>query len=485
MKLKIMLLTFTSFSLFAMENPGKRLADETIEQLQGESKTQRRQEEAVYPLASLPGLPDELKVAITQYLLDTPGNDDGIRLLNAAQNIRSLFISNKEYKRLLDDVDLAGQIIKELAVRYTANDLVAAAITFNTNAASKWLAQHIRNRKFNPDGSLKETDKLSEADLKLTDDVQRAFDYAADNERVDILRFLIEHQPIFANMLVNTFVNDQPTKLPLLEIAFGKQNAPMLRLLLRSGARITSSIITAAAAQESPFALEHLKAAGVDLNARYDGDFLIHYAYTEPVIAYLVAQGADINAKNSKNRTALEEALLAEQFDIANRLLQHGADPNIQNERGWTALHLALYKNADVATLKNILSKFTNLEIAEQDGNTPLALAIIMYNPDAIELLLTRGARLPERVHIVQPNGTVGALSPLAYLLLRPLDNAQVPVFLRVLDLVLASGADPNEIIIDPNLGETSSLLGYVQKKPLNAINRLVSTLLRNYGAHE
>jgi ankyrin repeat protein len=464
--------------------PRKRTVQEAIEQ--ETPKAQRVSEEITYPLASLPGLPNELQITLAEYLYNAPGANNEFKLLNAATNIRNLFSLNKRYKELLDDVDLAGKIIQALAQRYTNNDLVNAAITFNTNAASIWLAQQIEQQLVGSDGTIVPETTLQADALRLYNDLQRALDFAVNNNRFDILRFLLTYQPILANWQVNTIINNVEDRLPLLEVALYRENAEMVRILLTAGAKITNAIVASAAANDTPFALQQLRAAGVNLNARYDGESLFHFANNEQVIAYLVAQGADINVENNKGLTALQDALYKSQFTIANLLLAYGADPNIQNEFGDTALHSALIKKAPRETIAMIVNKITNLEVTNADGNTPLALAILGYDRATIELLLSRGAQLPPVIYESGTHGNVSAISPLVFIL-RMAGETDPRELIKIVELLLAHGANPNEMIADPNTGTQTTLLSRMKNDRFSwtSVFHNIIAMLKAFGGHE
>lgn len=486
MKLRIILLIFIATHLGSMEpQPRKRGAQEAIEQ--ESQKTQRIQQEIIYPLASLPGLPTELQITLAEYLLNAPGANNDFKLLNAATNIRNLFILNKWYKEeLLDDVDLTGKIIKALAQRYTNNDLVNAAITFNTNAASLWLAQQIQQELVASDGSIKLIQTLKGDELKLYNDLQQALDFAVNNNRLDILRFLLAYQPRLANWQVNSIKDNVEERLSLLEVALYRENADMVRILLKAGAKITDAIVTSAAANDTAFALQQLQAAGVDLKANYDGESLFHFANNEQVIAYLVAQGADINAENNNGVTALQEALYEDRSPLATLLLKYGADPNIQNELGDTALHSAIIKGAPIAIIRSILNKITDPEVANADGNTPLALAILGYDLASIELLLSRGVQLPPVIYESGAQGNVVAVSPLAFVL-RMAAETDPRELIKIVELLLSHGANPNEMITDPNTGTQTTLLSRMQNDRLSwtPVFRNIMAMLKAYGGHE
>ena len=64
-------------------------------------------------------LPAELRELIYTNLYKASGAAPQIKLINAAQNIRNLFMINKEYKEnYLDNVELAGAIIMGLAKEF-------------------------------------------------------------------------------------------------------------------------------------------------------------------------------------------------------------------------------------------------------------------------------------------------------------------------------------------------------------------------------
>jgi len=56
----------------------------------------------------------------------------------------------------------------------------------------------------------------------------------------------------------------------------------------------------------------------------------------------LIAQGADINSRDSRNRTALLLAVQNRHADIVKALLENGADPSLADLKGNTPLKAAL-----------------------------------------------------------------------------------------------------------------------------------------------
>jgi ankyrin repeat protein len=61
----------------------------------------------------------------------------------------------------------------------------------------------------------------------------------------------------------------------------------------------------------------------------------------EPVVRYLLDQGARVDAGSPNGTTALMMAVREHRVDIADLLLARGADPMRRNDAGWSALQYA------------------------------------------------------------------------------------------------------------------------------------------------
>ena len=91
---------------------------------------------------------------------------------------------------------------------------------------------------------------------------------------------------------------------------------------------------------------------------RNDGDTPLHRAGNLEVVKLLVAQGADVNAKNKDERTPLHEMLWRERGNASNTLeivkflVSNGADVNAQERYGYTPLHLA----KDIEVVKYVMA---------------------------------------------------------------------------------------------------------------------------------
>ncbi len=77
--------------------------------------------------------------------------------------------------------------------------------------------------------------------------------------------------------------------------------------------------------------------------------------------------------------------------DIAKSLIKKGADLEIKDEEGNTPLLLSIYRDRnDIAKL--LIEKGVNLEVTNKYGHTPLSVSIVSDNYDIVKLLIKKGA---------------------------------------------------------------------------------------------
>ena len=118
---------------------------------------------------------------------------------------------------------------------------------------------------------------------------------------------------------------------------------------------------------------------------------LMHAAYsgTLDIMNALIEAGADVNAKNNRNATALHWAVR----DAAKMklLLAKGADPNAKTVEGRTILHSAAMQPAGAPLVKLLLESGANPNAKLIVGLTPLTFAI-QTSLESTRLLLAAGA---------------------------------------------------------------------------------------------
>ncbi|MEY4763310.1 MAG: hypothetical protein RLZZ200_3167 [Pseudomonadota bacterium] len=200
-----------------------------------------------------------------------------------------------------------------------------------------------------------------------------------------------------------------------------------------------------------------------------------------PCVATLLKAGADINKPTPDGVTPLMSAIDNLNFAVAKQLIDAGADVNLQDWWGRTALYVAVDMNSwpragalktDVSALdvaKQLLDKGVdpdtqlNMHRPGRGGNsarftddlltvgaTPLLRAAIGFDNDAIQLLLSKGARVD------LPNGMgvtpLMAAAGLGVSIRDPRGNYAGDVQARVLptvELLLKAGADVNARVTD------------------------------------
>ena len=105
----------------------------------------------------------------------------------------------------------------------------------------------------------------------------------------------------------------------------------------------------------------------------------------------LLANKAEVNAKNNQSITPLEEAAGSGQKAVGELLLASGANVNATDNYGGTPLHWAAYKgHKDMAEL--LVAHGAEVNAKENDGKTPLHDSASEGYMAVVELLLAHGA---------------------------------------------------------------------------------------------
>lgn len=134
----------------------------------------------------------------------------------------------------------------------------------------------------------------------------------------------------------------------------------------------------------------------------WDGRYLIHDAVqggsnAVPILEVLAAGGADLNARLN-GQTLLHLAAAEGDLEVATWLLDHRADPNAGNdcadgcaERGYTPLHSALEFRDDEMTAL-LLARGARVDAAGADGRTALHAAAARGKLSGAFVLARHGA---------------------------------------------------------------------------------------------
>jgi len=107
-----------------------------------------------------------------------------------------------------------------------------------------------------------------------------------------------------------------------------------------------------------------------------------------------VEKGFDVNSKSDDFRnTALQEACLSNNFDIAEYLIKCGADVNICDEDETSPLHLAvIMQNLKICEL--FIKEGADVNKLDLDGNTPLHESVSYGNLEILTKLVNSGANV-------------------------------------------------------------------------------------------
>ena len=127
-----------------------------------------------------------------------------------------------------------------------------------------------------------------------------------------------------------------------------------------------------------------------------DGEtLLVQAAETGDLAALntLLEMGAEPKYETSRGMTALMMAAMKGHVEIVNRLLEAGVDPMYKNAIGTTALMIAAGQG-HLAIAQQLVMQGAPVEDVDDEGDTPLGLAICTYNPALVQFFLERTGNL-------------------------------------------------------------------------------------------
>ncbi|XP_068693983.1 uncharacterized protein [Montipora foliosa] len=221
---------------------------------------------------------------------------------------------------------------------------------------------------------------------------------------------------------------------PLMEaVKFGKESA--VRLLIERGSDLTSrdnmrqSMLHLAAQNGRNGIIQELLSRGLDIDSRdRDGDTpvikaaiwgdddaitlllergsdpkqkdakgrgLLHWAAhfgKDTLIENLLSLGLDINSRENYGDTPLMKAAYRSRENAFSLLIERGADPALTDNRGQSALHWAARGGSKII-IEKLLSLRLDINSKTSSGETPLMLATEFCQAEAVNYLLSRGAK--------------------------------------------------------------------------------------------
>ena len=191
------------------------------------------------------------------------------------------------------------------------------------------------------------------------------------------------------HLAAGTYINSRNSgnEWTPLHIASVQGNKKIAELLVAEGAdvnardRLSDRPLHNAVTYEYKGFVEFLISKGADVNAKNAAKHTpLHIVEEKDIAEILILNGADLNAKDVIGYTPLHKVRKKE---IAGLLIKSGADVNSKDSRSDTPLHTA--DNAEVANL--LLEMGANVNAENEDGETPL----ITYSMEIAELLISKG----------------------------------------------------------------------------------------------
>ena len=188
-------------------------------------------------------------------------------------------------------------------------------------------------------------------------------------------------------------------------------SADTLQALTDHGAYINTTVDNSQTAsrvayfKEVTAAMKHAVENGINLRRThpdlnipdYGGNTPLHFAIIEGTcskqfLQQLVRNGADVNATNMYNETALLHACNKRNTDAIFVLLNAGADPNIADHSGDTSLHMAAAAECSKETMQAIIAHGANVNAVNKSNCTALMTTSNYGHEDTTNVLLNAGA---------------------------------------------------------------------------------------------
>lgn len=118
--------------------------------------------------------------------------------------------------------------------------------------------------------------------------------------------------------------------------------------------------------------------AGANINRAHapwgDSALMIACEKSPALVAWLIAQGGEVNQRNQRGQTPLMAAAYAGHAEAVETLLAHGADSAFADRWGDTALTRAVFRG-DPRVVATLVRHGADPERANRRGETPRALA--------------------------------------------------------------------------------------------------------------
>jgi uncharacterized protein len=195
----------------------------------------------------------------------------------------------------------------------------------------------------------------------------------------------------------NVNAQDDYATTPLLGATY--RDVAMLSVLLEAGAEVNAQnnagMSALILARDTPEIVVKLLEAGADANITNDeGKTALMYSLGNPAtMLVLIDAGADVNAQDNEGRTALfllieyqiEDTILQESLGAANEVLEQA---NVEIPEGFTE------QTNPESSMGVLLEAGAKVDTPDNNGNTPLMIALSSDNKNLVNILLEAGANV-------------------------------------------------------------------------------------------
>ncbi|OGE46567.1 hypothetical protein PENARI_c187G02191 [Penicillium arizonense] len=251
----------------------------------------------------------------------------------------------------------------------------------------------------------------------------------------------------------DTHILDRRTGMTLVHIAASKNATPgIINILLSSGVQLESqdnmgrTPLQVAADHSCTRAVRLLLNLGANPNFKNNNQYwkgwsALFYAATNPsipgngrksIIRALFLHGAELDGRNHAQKTPLHHAISKGAIKQAQALVECGASIMATDANGDTVLHIAASSSSwcpSMECVRKLLLLGADVQFRNNDGLTPLSLAVRMGSIEATKILLEHGSCADSR----DKNGK----SPLHY-------AAEAGNVHKIVKLLIQYGADVN-----------------------------------------
>ena len=216
---------------------------------------------------------------------------------------------------------------------------------------------------------------------------------AISRSHLEIAKILIDH---------GASVEDQHDGKNLIDIAVEQENYDLVKLLIAQGAEFTpesyyESLLLKGHLEMVKYFIQlesnnHIQNNDIDIpdvmfifcmkpRNKWDKEA------SERIVDFLIRDGFEINKE--RGISALHMAILMEQNEIAKELVKRGSDVNVQEDDNDTPLHLAVI-NRSSELCKMLLDNGANYEVRGARNLTPLDIAKFLKLDEIIDLIIEK-----------------------------------------------------------------------------------------------